>query len=130
MALRAEIFFGRMKRNEHPAMPAIWIGDQQFNLFLRRKLSNFPGFTVLQGDGFWKGEKEPSSAIILYGPDNEAFKREVAGIAQAYAVEHNQEAVAFSFDAVPFYLASAETVTDAFPDYEHAQEEERKTAVV
>lgn len=117
MALRAEIFFGRLKKADHPAMPGVWITDQQFKLFLQRKLSNFPGFTVLAADGWWKGEKEPSSVVVLYGSDNEAFKREVGAIARAYAEEHNQEAVAFSFDEVPFYLASADAITDAFPDH-------------
>lgn len=109
LSLKAELFLARLKPADHPAMPRVWINDQDFLAFLQRKLSTFQGFTVLSGVGFWKSEQEPSQVVVVYGPTGSAFKREIAKIARDYAAEFKQEAVAYAFTPANFYLTNVPT---------------------
>src|SRR5882672_6214592 len=110
LSLRAELFLARLQPADHPAMPRVWISETAFLDFVKRKFAGFAGFTILSGVGFWRDQQEPVNIVVIYGPTDAAFKRQIATIARDYAREFKQEAVAYSFAPSRFYLTNAPTV--------------------
>lgn len=69
-----------------------YVLDLDFEAFLADHVTQrFPGFTILKGKGFWKGEREDIFILRILGDDVDGFG--VSKIAAAYRDAFKQESV-------------------------------------
>lgn len=92
---RAELYFGRNRDGKPYVTHARW------EAFLDEVVTPvFPGFTVIEGLGYWQGAPERSRVmVLLHAPGDDA---KVDAVADAYRVRFGQDAV---------YVADAPVVT-------------------
>ena len=82
------LYLGRAR----PGQPGE-IGDAQLRAFLDREVTpRFPGFTLLDGAGSWKGELERTKLLIVAHCGGRALP-DLEAITAAYARTFSQEAV-------------------------------------
>ena len=99
--VRADLFFGRSVPNGRFEI----IDAHSFQTFLEESVTpHFPGFTVQEVVGYWKGQRELAYVLTLLSEDSDAFRAQVRIIAEHYKARFNQEAVAYSFTACQFTL--------------------------
>ena len=97
--VKAELYFGTSAAGRDQ----ITVGD--FDAFLRDSVTpRFPGFTVRDVIGYWKGEEEACRELVILAEDSDALRNEIRTIAEHYKSRFNQEAVAYSFTAAQFAL--------------------------
>ena len=101
--LRAEIFCGAAV----PSRPDAGVTEPEWRRFLSAHMTGFPGYSVYNaaghwnGDGRWQGE-ELTRVIVIYGPNNAAFRAELRKIAEAYAVMFDQDSVMVGVSGAAF----------------------------
>lgn len=77
----------------------------QFDMFIADSVTpRFPGFTMRDVIGYWKGEQEACREIVILAEDSDAFRHDIRTIAEHYKSRFNQEAVAYSFTVAQFTL--------------------------
>lgn len=70
----------------------ITVSDKQIRDFLRNHVTErFPGFTLTDAKGYWKGKPEPTLILTILGDSVDGFA--VTSIAQAYNATFRQECV-------------------------------------
>lgn len=76
---------------------------QDFSVFLDDYVTPvFPGFTVRDTVGYWKGKPERSRELVILAEDgaSPAFHSNVESIARAYKRKFRQESVMISYEPV------------------------------
>lgn len=76
-----------------------------FKSFLADSVTpRFPGFSVADVMGYWKGEPEKCHVLSVLMDDSDNARHDIRTIAEHYKSRFNQEAVAYSFAACQFTL--------------------------
>lgn len=95
----ATLYFGRACPNGDA------VSDAAFDTFLSYSVTpHFPGFTLRNVSGYWKGKPEACTELVILAEDSDALRQEVRTIAEHYKSDFGQEAVAYSFAACQFAL--------------------------
>ena len=90
--VEARLYFGRNIRG----VPAI--GHADFGDFLTESVTpHFPGFTVLEGLGFWEGKSERCFILSILFEDTATNRGQCQWIAEHYNSRFDQDAVAVQF---------------------------------
>jgi hypothetical protein len=80
------------------------VSDKDFANFLEHVTPGFPGFTVTEGQGYWKGQPELVRMLSIMAPDTDAFRATIRQFAEQYKTMFAQEAVAYCFTPCEFSL--------------------------
>ena len=100
-SVESDVYVGRNRAG------APFVGPLRWRRFLREVVTpEFPGFTVLESQGFWHDAPESSRVlVILHAPGREEA---VDVIADAYRDRFGQEAVLVTHRAVTGLICAAE----------------------
>lgn len=97
--VEAKLYFG----TSAAGAPNVYWDD--FKSFLAESVTpHFPGFTVAEVIGYWKGEEERTRVLTILGDDTSALRTNCRTIAEHYKSRFNQEAVGISFTACAFAM--------------------------
>lgn len=81
------------------------VDDEAFERFIADSIvPRFPGFTLVEAQGYWKGQPELVRVVTVMGEDDNHFRTNVRWIAEHYKSDFGQEAVAYAFHAVEYTL--------------------------
>lgn len=81
------------------------VTDADFAKYLEGYITpQFPGFTVMLQEGYWKGKSEKVRLLTILAPDAGQFRNVIRGFAEVYKTAFNQEAVAYDFTPCQFAL--------------------------
>lgn len=84
--LRTELYLGMNRPDGPPVTEAEW---QDF--LVHDVTPRFPGFTVVEAQGYWEGTPEASHMLILLHP--RSARDEIDAVCAAYLTRFDQEAV-------------------------------------
>jgi hypothetical protein len=97
--IKATLYFGANVPNGD------YVTDALFAQFLEDEITpQFPGFTVMHGQGYWKGKPEIVRALSILAPDTNDFRGRIRAFAERYKTRFHQEAVAYDFTSCEFTL--------------------------
>jgi hypothetical protein len=101
MAQRYRIYCGLT----HGLYPSTLIRDEEFNAFLADEVvTRFPGFTVYNTLGYWKGQPEETRVIEVLTDDSLVAYSDVYVIANLYKELFSQEAGLVTEEAISGHL--------------------------
>lgn len=81
------------------------VTDTEFQRFIEDSITpRFPGFTIGDMTGYWKGKPERVRVVTILGEDDSSFRTNVRIIAEHYKQDFGQEAVAYSFSPCEYTL--------------------------
>lgn len=110
--VKATLYFGDNIPNsgetspiDGQVLPDRKVTETLFRAFLKDHIMpHFPGFTITNGAGYWKGELETVRMVTILSQDSDAFRNQVRQFAEQYKTRFSQEAVAYEFVAAAFTL--------------------------
>lgn len=89
----ATLYFGRSVPHGREV-----IDTHSFQTFLAESVTpHFPGFTVQESVGYWKGQRELVYVLTLLSEDSDNFRHQCREIAEHYKTRFHQEAVGIAF---------------------------------
>lgn len=65
---------------------------------------HYPGFTLMSGEGYWKGKPELVTVLTVLLEDDSNARHGIRSIAEQYKTRFVQDAVAYSFTPCQFAL--------------------------
>lgn len=79
------------------------VDAHSFETFLAESVTpHFPGFTVSESVGYWKGKRELCYTLSIMSGDSDTFRATCRQIAEHYVDRFKQEAVMVSFVPAQF----------------------------
>lgn len=80
------------------------VSHERFAEYLTGVIPHFPGFTITEGHGYWKGEPEMVRMLTILAPDTKNLRHQIRAFAEQYKSMFEQEAVAYEFVPCQFTL--------------------------
>lgn len=80
------------------------VSAERFADYLTHITPHFPGFTVREVHGYWKGEPEMCRELVILATDSDGLRNQIRMFAEQYKQMFEQEAVAYDFTPCAFTL--------------------------
>lgn len=80
------------------------VSPERFADYLTHVTPHFPGFTVMEGHGYWKGQPEMTRTLVILMEDAPANRGQIRFFAEQYKTMFGQESVMHEFQPVEVAL--------------------------